>query len=127
MRGANAVLSGGSASVENAEPRWEAILEVGQYVESNPEEVWQFIHAWGGHSQEDIRDAIACVLLEHALEFHFDLIFPQVEAAVESDLLFSDMFCRCWKFGQSEIPANAVKFDALQRQCRNAKSRHDTD
>ena len=127
IRRATAVLPGRSASVENEDPRWEAIIEVGHYIESNPEEVWQFISTWGGHSQEDIRNAIACVLLEHLLEFHFDLIFPRVEAAVESNVLFSDMFCRCWRFGQSELPTNAIKFDTLQEQCRNTINRHDAD
>jgi hypothetical protein len=42
------------------------------------------------------------------LEYHFDLIFPRVEQLVEKDALFADMFCRCWKLGQSELPANAT-------------------
>jgi len=91
---------------------------IADYIETNPEEVWQFVLDWGGHEQEDLRDAVACVLLEHLLEHHFDMIFPRVEKAVRQDRLFADMFCRCWKFGQSKLPENAKRFDALQGWCR---------
>jgi hypothetical protein len=61
-------------------------------------------HEWGGHEQDDLRDAIACELLdlEHLLEYHFVSVFPRVRELAQQDRLFADMFCRCWKFGQSE-------------------------
>ena len=119
INGASALLPGMPAADGEDDPRWQAIIQIASFIETNPEEVWRFVVSWGGHEQEDLRNAIACVLLEHLLEFHFDLIFPRVEATAKTDSLFWDTFCRCWKFGQSEIPANAAKFDALKERCRD--------
>ena len=98
------------------DPRWQAIIEVAEFIESDPEPIWQFVCRWGNHGQEDLRDAIACVLLEHLLEYHFDEIFPRVKKLAVEDPLFGDMFCRCWKFGQSETPDNSRRFDALRNR-----------
>ena len=56
---------------DGEDPRWQAIIEIGDFIKSEPEAVWSFIARWGGHPQDDLRDAIACCLLEHLLEFHF--------------------------------------------------------
>jgi hypothetical protein len=115
---ANALLPGEPAPEGQADPRWQAIIEVGSHIESSPGEVWHFARKWGNYPQEDIRDAIACCLLEHLLEYHFDLLFPQVEQAVKEDDLFADTFARCWKFGESKAVANSDEFDRLQAWCR---------
>jgi hypothetical protein len=96
------------------DPRWQAMIEVAEFVESDPEPIWEFVCRWGHHKQEDLRDAVACVLLEHLLEFHFKQVFPLVETRAANDPLFADMFCRCWKFGQSEKPRNSKRFDELR-------------
>jgi hypothetical protein len=114
IRAANHVLPGSPR--ENAPARWQAVMAVGEHVKPAPEAVWQFVARWGKHPLEDVRDAIATLLLEHLLEHHFALIFPRVEQAAHQNPLFADMFCRCWKFGQSTSPAKARKFDRLQRQ-----------
>jgi hypothetical protein len=116
IRAAEALLPGEPSA--GTDPRWQAIIAVGEFIESSPEPVWEFVCSWGGHPQEDLRDAIACLLLEHLLEHHFEAIFPRVEAAVAADPLFADMFLRCWKFGRTELPENEVRFDELQSRCR---------
>lgn len=116
IRAAEALLPGEPSS--EIDPRWQAIIVVERFVESSPEPVWEFVRRWGSHPQEDLRDAIATLLLEHLLEHHFEAIFPRVEAATAADALFADLFLRCWKFGQSELPANAAKFDELRNRCR---------
>ena len=65
----------GDPDVEGLDPRWQAIIAVGEYVQTEPEAVWRFIRRWGGHPQEDLRDAMAdvfgirpkitCVVREH--------------------------------------------------------------
>jgi hypothetical protein len=100
---------------EGEDPRWQAIIAVGEYVETEPEAVWAFINRWGDHAQEDLRDAVATCLLEHLLEYHFSEYFPRVRQLVFDRPLFADMFQRCWKFGQSEEPANSKQFDELQQ------------
>jgi hypothetical protein len=114
---ANALLPGEPAPEGQDDPRWQAIIEVGNHIESSPEEVWQFARKWGGCPEEDVRDAIVCCVLEHLLEHHFVLLFPRLEQAVKEDLLFADAFCRCWKLGQSESAANSDEFSRLQAWC----------
>jgi hypothetical protein len=112
IREAEAILPGVPAE-EGQDPRWQAIIAVGEFVESDPEAVWGFVRRWGGHPQEDLRDAIATCLLEHILEYHFAVYFPQVEQLALADPLFADTFRWCWQFGQAMEPANAKRFVAL--------------
>jgi hypothetical protein len=105
------------------DPRWRAVIGVGNFIETDPEPVWQFVRQWGNCPQEDVRDAIACCLLEHLLEHHFDLIFPHVEKAVKEAPLFADTFSRCWKFGQAEVAGNMERFDHLKRWCKTGGSK----
>ena len=115
---ANSLLPGTPAPEGAHDPRWQAIIAVADYIESQPEEVWQFVVRWGGHRQGDLRSAIATCLLEHLLEAHFCLIFPRVCELVMKDGLFADTFSGCWKFGQSEMGRNSEQFDELQKWCR---------
>ena len=39
--------------------RWQAIIDVGEYIESGPELIWEFVAHWGTHPQDDLRMAIA--------------------------------------------------------------------
>lgn len=120
---ANAVLPGEPAPDGVEDPRWQAIIEIATYIDSHPEEVWQFAHHWGNCSQEDVRDAIACCLLEHLLEHHWQLLFPQVAQAAKEEPLLADTVSRCWKFGQSADVANAAEFDRLIAWCRASRRR----
>jgi len=58
------------------------------------------------------------LLLEHLLEYHFDLIFPRVEAAARSNPWFAKTTTQCWKFGQAKDPARAARFDELCSEIR---------
>ena len=121
IREADALLPGKPID-EGRDPRWQAIIAVGEYIESEPEAIWAFIRRWGKHPQEDLRVAIATCLLEHLLEYHFADYFPRVEEFVRADPLFGDTFQTCSRFGQSTEPANSVKFDALKRWVRRRQS-----
>jgi hypothetical protein len=50
IREADALLPGEPVD-EGQDPRWQAIITVGEHVESEPEAVWSFIRRWGGHPQ----------------------------------------------------------------------------
>jgi hypothetical protein len=115
IRLANELLPGAPAPEGEEDPRWPAIIAVGDYVETDPDAVWQFVRQWGGHRQEDLRTAIACCLLEHLLEHHSRLILPRVEQAITEDRLFADTVLRCWHFGLGE---DATEFERLQARCR---------
>jgi len=113
IQNADALLPGEPAQEGHQDPRWQAIIAVGEFVESDPGAVWGFIRRWGVHPQEDLRAAVATCLLEHLLEHHFAAFFPQVEQLALADPLFGDTFRRCWQFGQAREPGNGERFAAL--------------
>jgi hypothetical protein len=114
IRDAEWRLPGVAAAEGEEDPRWQAIIAVGDYVESDPEPVWTFADTWGRSDDPDLRSAIATCVLEHLLEHHFDLIFPRVERAVVNSREFADCFSQTWALGQTEIPKNRERFDALK-------------
>ena len=91
-------------------------MRIEDFVETQPEAVWAFARRWGKHANPDLRSAIAVLLLEHLLEYHFDLIFPSVEGEVRTSKRFKDTLKRCWKLGQAKNPRNAAKIDRLLRR-----------
>lgn len=115
---AERILPGAPAPTGKRDPRWQAIIRVGKFIESDPEPVWAFALKWGRHANGDLRMAVATCLLEHLLGSHFDLIFPRVETAVKQSRRFAGAFCSCWKFDQAKEPANARRMDRLQRRLR---------
>ena len=110
---AEVVLPGRMAPDGAIDPRWQAIIAVAEFIETEPEAIWSFIERWGGHSDEDLRMAVATCLLEHLLEHHFDDFIARVEDRARADALFAGMVSSCWKLGQSEDPKRAVRFDRL--------------
>ena len=117
IQSAERLLPGIETAEGETDPRWQAVINVASYIETNPKEVWAFIFKWGRSGNEDLRTAVATCALEHFLEFHFDDYFALVEDAVKSDANFADTFSRCWKLGQSALPQNSVRFDRLQKLC----------
>lgn len=115
---ANSILPGSPASEGQEDARWQAVLRIADYIESDPEPVWNFVRQWGSCPEEDVRDAIACCLLEHLLEVHFVLLFPRVEKSVKEDPLFADTFTRCWKLGQAKDGVHSEHFDQLKAWCK---------
>ena len=122
---AERLLPGIPAPDGESDPRWQAIIEVEEFLPSNPNEIWPFIRRWGSHEDDDLRAAIATCLLEHLLEDHFEIFFTKVEQAVKDSPLFADTFLRCGRFGQAKEPANTARFTQLTRLARelNMKSR----
>jgi hypothetical protein len=113
---AEAILPGVEAPEGEIDPRWQAIIEIGEFVETNPEEIWSFILKWGVHENEDLRMAISTCLLELLLEYHFDLIFPRLKKALATDKRLTYITKMVWAFGQSDLPANRAKLERLQKK-----------
>jgi len=95
------------------DPRWQAIIEVGEHIEASPDEVWDFAAHWGCSDDPDLRSAIATCVLEHLLEHHFARIFPKASLLARTNTNFSQTIRMCWRFGDSEKPANALAFKSL--------------
>ena len=106
-------LHSGLASANEAQ-RWKAARQLGEFVERVPEAVWGLVAQWGCSDHEDTRAAVANCVLEHLLEHHFASVFPRVEELALADPRFADTFCWCWRFGQSDQPANAARFESLK-------------
>ncbi len=121
IRAAEKLLPGRAAPPHKKDPRWQAIIEIGEFVETEPEVIWSFVLKWGKHSSQDLRAAIACCLLEHLLSYHFDLILPKARDAARSSARFADTLLMCWKMGQSEEPRNSRRLDRLRSELRNKK------
>jgi hypothetical protein len=104
----------GRAAPDGAEnPRSQSIIAVGDFVETEPKAVWSFAQRWGTSPDDDLRSAVATLLLEHLLEHHFDVMIDGVEHAAMNNELFADTVSRHWKFGQAEEPSRAARFDSL--------------
>jgi hypothetical protein len=115
---AERILPGTPAPDDKRDLRWQAIIRVGEFIETQPEAVWQFAHRWGKHAQADLRMAVATCLLEHLLEHHFEMVFPRVRQAALESVRFADTFSSCWSFGQSKEPKNAARIKRLQSEVR---------
>src|SRR6188508_1311809 len=97
---AEAILPGIAAPDGQLDPRWQAIISIGEFVETEPEAVWSFILRWGASSDADLRMAVATCLLEHLLEIHFDDFINRVDATSAESQLFGKTVTACWTFGQ---------------------------
>jgi len=120
IEAAERILPGEAAPDGQEDPRWQAIMLIEDFVEDQPEEILRFVLKWGSHQQEDLRSAIACLLLENLLKVHFESLFSRVEEAAKVNPLFADTFLKCWKLGRAKEEANSTRFDALRS---NLKSR----
>lgn len=115
---ANRLLPGKAAPNGKRDPRWQAIIAVGGFIDSNPLPVWEFAAKWGRHPNADVRSAISTCLLEHLLEYHFDVIFPRVQEAVQTSKRFRATLGDCWRLGQAKTPKNTKRLDRLTRKSR---------
>jgi hypothetical protein len=107
------ILPGRPAPDGTQDLRWLAIIWIGDHIREQPEPVWDFARKWGKHSQQDLRMAIATLLLEHLLEHHFELIYPRVCVEVRKSKRFADTLSRCWWLGEAALPTNARRLDRL--------------
>jgi len=112
----------GIAVPEGAEdPRWQAIIEVAGFIDSDPHAVLEFVERWGVHPDLDLRQAVATCALEHLLESHFNTCFPSVERLARSNPLFAETLAMCWRFGDVEVPENAAKLEQLLKELHRAR------
>lgn len=119
IRDAEAILPGRAAPDGEIDPRWQAVIHVATFIETDPRDVWVFADRWGRHEDSDLRAAIATCVVEHLLEHHFDLVFPWAQQAVRESTAFADTFGMCGAFGQSLEPGNADRFDALKAEAHD--------
>jgi hypothetical protein len=93
--------------------RWQALIVVGEFVESNPTRVWRVVMQYGVSKVADIRTAVATVLLEHLLEHHFTQIFPRARRLAVRSREFADTLSRSGNFIRGR--RNIQRFQDLVR------------
>ena len=74
---ANAVLPGVAVPDGEIDPRWQAIIAVAEFIDSEPDAVWSFAAHWGIHQDPDLQAAVATCLLEHLFEHQFERVFAR--------------------------------------------------
>ena len=102
------------------DPRWQAVIRVGELLPSHPDEVWAFASRWGCSPDPDLRSAIATCLIEHLLEHHFQLIFPRVKELASTDVHFADTAKKSWSFAETWHPEELRQWRAFQERLNHA-------
>ena len=82
----------------NNDCRWQALIVIGEFIQSHPAEVWKIVCKYGDSEDEDMRTAVACVLLEDLLEYHDKRYRKRVEKMAASSPLFAWTYDMCWDF-----------------------------
>jgi hypothetical protein len=76
------------------DPRWQAIIKIGEFIESEPEVIREFICEARQTNDEDLQAALACCLLEDLIEEH-----PEYKSRAEDlalrDACFSKLLKLC--------------------------------
>ena len=80
--------------------RWQALIVIGEFIETDPEAVWPVVCRYGVSEDDDMRAGVATVLLEHLLEHHQDSYAEEVERLSAESPLFADTRDRCWDFSK---------------------------
>jgi hypothetical protein len=96
--------------------RWQALIAIGQFLETAPEVVWDVIREHGSSADADMRAGIATVLLEHLLDDHFDQFYPQVRREAKRSPRFADTLSTCWFDG-----CEGWRYAKVQRLLRRIK------
>jgi len=111
----------GSAPEGEQDPRWQAIIEVSEFIRTDREEVWTFIEKWGCHPDGDLRAAVSTCLLEHFLEYHLEDYIARVEELALRDHNFADTVSHSSEFGRTEFRRNSKRFANLKRRIRTTR------
>ena len=96
IRAAENVLPGQAVSDGQPDPRWQAIIALGRFIETEPAPIWSFIRRWGSYPDDDLSAAIATCLLEHLLEAHFATYLDEMEWHARDNPRFARTLSVCW-------------------------------
>ncbi len=77
------------------DPRWQAVIDLGEYLQSEPERIWSFIEELHEPQDEDLRSALATCLLEHLTE-EYPTYRAKAEHLAARSPEFRQMLEMCW-------------------------------
>jgi hypothetical protein len=110
LRVASRILPGVPADDSEICPRWQVIIALGDFISSEPEPIWEFVSKWGAFPDKDLQTAVACCLLEHLLEHHFERFIDRIEQRADECEVFRETLSGCWELGKTELPGNRERF-----------------
>jgi hypothetical protein len=96
IEAAERLLPGMGAPAGGIDPRWQAVIRISEFIESDPQPVWEFVSRWGSDADHDVRMAVATCLLEHLLESRFEFCFADMASLAQRDRLFAATVRGCW-------------------------------
>lgn len=116
----------GRETKQGKSPRWQVIIAVGDFIQSDPIPVCDFAMKWARRRGRDLKAAIHCCLIEHLLEYHFDLVFPRMREAARENARVADGFIDLWKSpfqcGQASEPKNVARLRRLSNELQRVHS-----
>jgi hypothetical protein len=102
------------------DPRWQAIIRVGNFIETHPVEVCEFALKWMRRARGfDLPAALYCCLVEHLLEHHFDIVLPMFRKGAFANARVAQYFYPYrphFQFGQARTPKNVALQKRLARE-----------
>ncbi|MGA2679897.1 MAG: hypothetical protein ABSF37_11455 [Sedimentisphaerales bacterium] len=97
-------------SDSNNDCRWQSLVVISELVEMQPDLVWDVVSKYGNSNDADMRMAIACVLLEHLIEYDFDTYFTKVRELIHKGRYkFIDTLESCGFFEISKVHRKRVQ------------------
>ncbi len=97
--------------------RWQSLLVVQELIECERDLVWDVVSEFGDSEDDDMRGAIAAVLLEHLLDYDFERYFPKVQHEIRNKRhRFIDTLESCSFDGMG-----GPNYKKAQKYLRNAK------
>jgi len=64
--------------------RWQSLIVIADLIEAKPDLVWEVVSEFGDSDDDDMRMAIATILLEHLLDHDFGRYFPKVQEEIRN-------------------------------------------
>lgn len=90
--------------------RWQSLIVISELIRTRPELVWEIVSKFGDSNDEDMRMAIACVLLEHLIDHDFDIYFTKVRELIRRGRYrFIDTLEFCSFVEISEVQRKSIK------------------
>ncbi|HEY2838008.1 MAG TPA: hypothetical protein VGJ26_02585 [Pirellulales bacterium] len=77
--------------------RWQALIVLGEFIATHPDLIWELICEHGVSPDEDMRDGVATVLLEHLFEHDFASTFEGLrERILNGERMLANTLRRAW-------------------------------
>jgi hypothetical protein len=94
-------------SAGDSRTRWGILSVVGRFAHRHPALVWPLVRRWGCSTNEDIRLAIACCVLEHVLESHFRKYFRACRELASKNDRFHDTLKKASRWVRAHLGRQA--------------------